>query len=99
MASFYRAASLRNPMPDLETANRGALVRLQVAMSALQAMLWATAPENADDAELLTKARADAQAAIEIALGGRHDVPARLMRDWTDAAMKRNASRVLAASA
>jgi hypothetical protein len=89
-------------MADIETAHYGALVRLQVAMSALQQLLWATAEENADDpgqARVIANARDDASAAIQIALGGRHDVPERLMRDWADASMKRNAAKALAASA
>ena len=86
---------------DLEVAHYAALVRLQVAMSALQNLLGATADENAADdgqAARIEIARDDAVAAIHIALGGRADVPERLMRNWTDAAMKRNANKVLLAT-
>lgn len=83
-------------MADRETAHYAALIRLQVAMSALQDMLGAVS--DPEDADRLDKARENAQAAIEIALGGRHDVPSHLMRNWADAAMKRDATKVLAAS-
>lgn len=89
-------------MADIETAHYGALIRLQVTMSALQNLLGATADENAGDpgqADAIAKARDDASAAIEIALGGRHDVPERLMRNWSDNSMKRDAAKALAASA
>lgn len=107
MAAIGRATtqSTQTPetdMADIETAHYGALIRLQVTMSALQNLLGATADENAGDpgqADAIANARDDASAAIEIALGGRHDVPERLMRNWSDNSMKRDAAKALAASA
>lgn len=89
-------------MADLETIHYGTLVRLQVAMSALQSLLAATAEENAEEegqAERIALARHDAVAAIHIALGGQHDVPERLTRNWRDLNMVRNATRALKDSA
>jgi hypothetical protein len=86
-------------MIDLETVHYATLVRLQIAMSALQNLLGATADEVATDdgqAARIAVARDDAVAAIHIAHGGGPDeVPERLMRNWADAAMKRNASKLL----
>jgi hypothetical protein len=71
----------------------GALIRLQVTVSALQDLLAADDPE---DAAKVASARNMASKALEIAWGGRCDVPPHLMRNWTSAAMQRDASRILA---
>jgi hypothetical protein len=93
-------------MTDQEAiALYGAQIRMQVALSALQALLY-TANDVAADATLdpeqaagFAKARQDAATAIEILHGGEHTVPASLTRNWRDRQMVRDASRVLADSA
>lgn len=84
----------------------GALIRLQVAMTALQELLWASSDVAAyaqgldpDVMADFNRARDMASAAIQIALGGQHEVPPWLMRNWRDNQMKRDAASVLAASA
>ncbi len=75
------------------TVHYAALIRLQVTVSALQQMLWADT-----ESPRYQEARENAQAAILIALGGRSDVPPRLMKDWADLQMRRDAPKVLAAT-
>jgi hypothetical protein len=86
-------------MTDCEaTIHYATLVRLQLAMSALQNLLGATAEESAEDegqALRIAYAREDAVTAIHITLGAKLPIPERLTSRWTDLNMVRNAQRAI----
>ncbi len=88
-----------------QTTHYATLIRLQVAMSALQDLVCeankvAADAEGLDDEQIeaFRVARQMASQAIQIALGGQNEVPERLTRNWASETMARDASRVLAAS-
>jgi hypothetical protein len=83
---------------DQNLIHYGTIIRLQLAMSALQQLLAATSDECAEDegqAHRIAEARHDAVEAIQIALGANIDPPKRLMRDWVNLNMMRDAASVL----
>ncbi len=82
------------PGPIDPTVHYAVHIRLALVVSALQQLLWADDPEFSHYDEV----RDNARAALEIALGGRSDIPPRLMKDWADAQMKRDAPKVLKAT-
>lgn len=98
-------------MTDQSDIHYATLIRLQVAMSALQDLLAededmvldmlpiASAALSSDPdfrqerIDRWRAARANAGAAIQIALGAQSEVPDRLMANWGDLAMKRAVTR------
>jgi hypothetical protein len=89
-----------------QTALYGAQIRMQVALSALQTLVYRTREITAGDCVIhpdlepgLHDAIRDGATAIQILLGGEHEVPESLTRNWRDRQMVRDARRVLAESA
>jgi len=94
---------MEDKMATTEMTHYATLIRLQTVVTALQDLLTA-APHprdcerdgmHADQLDAYRAARANASAALQIAFGGSHEIPAALTDRWTNRHMADHGSRIL----